>query len=124
MKTHYDVVIIGSGLGGLVSGNILAKEGYSVCVLEKNNQYGGNLQTFVRKKTIFDTGVHYIGGLSEGQNLYQYFKYLNIIDDLNLKKLDEDGFDIVTFDNDDNEYKYSQGYDKFIQNLLIQFPSF
>ena len=122
MKTHYDVVIIGSGLGGLVSGNILAKEGYSVCVLEKNNQYGGNLQTFVRKKTIFDTGVHYIGGLSEGQNLYQYFKYLNIIDDLNLKKLDEDGFDIVTFDNDDNEYKYSQGYDKFIQNLLIQFP--
>jgi phytoene dehydrogenase-like protein len=122
MKTHYDVVVIGSGLGGLVSANILAKEGYSVCVLEKNNQYGGNLQTFVREKTIFDTGVHYIGGLSEGQNLYQYFKYLNIIDDLNLKKLDEDGFDIVTFDNDDNEYMHSQGYDKFIENLLVQFP--
>ena len=122
MKTHYDVVIIGSGLGGLVSANILAKEGYSVCVLEKNNQYGGNLQTFVREKTIFDTGVHYIGGLSEGQNLYQYFKYLNIIDDLNLKKLDEDGFDIITFDNDDNEYKHAQGYEKFIKNLLVQFP--
>lgn len=122
MKTRYDVVIIGSGLGGLVSANILAKEGYSVCVLEKNNQYGGNLQTFVREKTIFDTGVHYIGGLSKGQNLYQYFKYLNIIDDLNLKKLDEDGFDIVTFDNDDNEYKYAQGYDNFIRNLLVQFP--
>lgn len=122
MKTQYDVVIIGSGLGGLVSANILAKEGYSVCVLEKNNQFGGNLQTFARDKTIFDTGVHYIGGLSKGQNLYQYFKYLNIIDDLNLKKLDEDGFDIITFDNDDNEYRYAQGYTKFIQNLLIQFP--
>jgi phytoene dehydrogenase-like protein len=122
MKAHYDVVIIGSGLGGLVSANILAKEGFSVCVLEKNNQYGGNLQTFVREKTIFDTGVHYIGGLSKGQNLYQYFKYLNIIDDLNLKKLDEDGFDIVTFDDDENEYKHAQGYDNFIKNLLVKFP--
>ena len=35
MKKKYDVVIIGSGLGGLVSSIILAKEGYSVCVLEK-----------------------------------------------------------------------------------------
>lgn len=65
MKEHYDVVIVGSGLGGLVSSIILAKEGYSVCVLEKNNQYGGNLQTFVRDKTIFDTGIHYIGGLEK-----------------------------------------------------------
>jgi len=35
MKTHYDVVVIGSGLGGLVSAIIMAKEGFSVCVLEK-----------------------------------------------------------------------------------------
>ncbi len=122
MKEHYDIVIIGSGLGGLVSANILAKEGYSVCVLEKNNQFGGNLQTFVRNKTIFDTGVHYIGGLTEGQNLYQYFKYLDIIDELNLKKLDGDGFDIVSFDNDKNEYKHAQGYENFIQTLVAQFP--
>ena len=54
----YDYVIIGSGLGGLISAVILAKEGKKVCVLEKNNQYGGNLQTFVREKVIFDTGVH------------------------------------------------------------------
>ena len=35
MKEQYDVVVVGSGLGGLVSAIILAKEGYSVCVLEK-----------------------------------------------------------------------------------------
>jgi phytoene dehydrogenase-like protein len=122
MKTHYDVVIVGSGLGGLVSAIILAKEGYTVCVLEKNNQYGGNLQTFVRNKTIFDTGVHYIGGLSKGQNLYQYFKYIDIIDDLNFKKLDENGFDIITFDNDVNEYKHAQGYENFIKVLVEKFP--
>ncbi|WP_104734949.1 phytoene desaturase family protein [Hanstruepera ponticola] len=122
MKAHYDVVIVGSGLGGLVSAIILAKEGYSVCVLEKNQQFGGNLQTFVRNKTIFDTGVHYIGGLSEGQNLYQYFKYLDILKGLNLKKLDENGFDIITFEGDDKEYKHAQGYDNFERVLIEEFP--
>lgn len=122
MTEKYDVVIIGSGLGGLVSANILAKEGYSVCILEKNQQFGGNLQTFVRDKTIFDTGVHYIGGLSEGQNLYSYFKYLDILDDLDFKKLDEDGFDVITFDGDDKEYRYAQGYENFIKTLLEEFP--
>lgn len=122
MKAQYDVVIIGSGLGGLVSSIILAKEGYSVCVLEKNNQYGGNLQTFVRDKTIFDTGIHYIGGLEKGQNLYKYFKYLSIIDQLHLKKLDEDRFDIISFENDPNEYPHAQGYENFVKQLAYFFP--
>lgn len=122
MKEQYDVVIVGSGLGGLVSAIILAKEGYSVCVLEKNNQYGGNLQTFVRDKTIFDTGIHYIGGLSEGENLYKYFKYLGIIDHLNLKKMDENGFDIISFEDDENEYPHAQGYDNFVDQLGVFFP--
>ncbi|MDR7208606.1 NAD(P)/FAD-dependent oxidoreductase [Flavobacterium piscis] len=122
MKEQYDVVIVGSGLGGLVSSIILAKEGYSVCVLEKNNQYGGNLQTFVRDKTIFDTGIHYIGGLGEGQNLYKYFKYLGIVDQLHLKKLDENGFDIISFEDDQNEYPHAQGYDNFVKQLEHYFP--
>jgi all-trans-retinol 13,14-reductase len=122
VKEQYDVVIVGSGLGGLVSAIILAKEGYSVCVLEKNNQYGGNLQTFVRDKTIFDTGIHYIGGLGEGQNLHQYFKYLGIIDHLNLKKLDENAFDIISFENDNTEYPHAQGYENFVHQLEKHFP--
>ena len=122
MKSNYDIVIIGSGMGGLVAANILAREGRSVCVLEKNNQFGGNLQTFVRERTIFDTGVHYIGGLSEGQNLYRYFDYLDILDGLELKQLNQDGFDIITFDNDDREYPHAQGYDTFIKELALKFP--
>ncbi len=122
MKEKYDIIIIGSGLGGLVSANILARHGYSVCVLEKNNQYGGNLQIFVRDKNIFDTGVHYIGALGEGENLHQYFKYLGIMDDLKLQKLDEDKFDIITFDGDDKEYYHAQGYENFTSSLIKQFP--
>lgn len=122
MKESYDVVIIGSGMGGLVAANIMAREGRSVCVLEKNNQYGGNLQTFVRERTIFDTGVHYLGGLSKGQNLYRYFDYLDILEGLHFKKLDEDGFDIITFDTDETEYPHAQGYANFAKSLIAQFP--
>ncbi|GGH38440.1 phytoene desaturase family protein [Mangrovimonas yunxiaonensis] len=122
MKTPYDVVIVGSGLGGLVSAVILAKEGKKVCVLEKNQQFGGNLQTFARNRSIFDTGVHYIGGLSKGQNLYQLFNFLGIMKDLNLKKMDEDGFDVISFNGDDNTYRYAQGYANFKASLVRDFP--
>ena len=122
MEKKYDIVIIGSGLGGLVSAIILAKEGLSVCVLEKNNQYGGNLQTFVRDKTIFDTGIHYIGGLEKGQNLYNYFSYIGIMDHLKLKKMDENAFDVISFDDDKIEYPHAQGYENFIQQLSVYFP--
>ena len=123
MKNHYDVVIVGSGLGGLVSAIILAKEGLRVCVLEKNNQFGGNLQTFVRDKTIFDTGIHYIGGLDKGQNLYKFFNYIGIIDQLKLKKLDENAFDIISFGDSNQEFPHAQGYTNFVEQLLPFFPN-
>lgn len=122
MNKKYDIVIVGSGLGGLVAAIILAKEGKKVCVLEKNNQYGGNLQTFVRDKTIFDTGIHYIGGLSKNQNLYNYFSYIGIMDKLRLKKLDEDAYDVISFADDNTEYPHAQGYSNFIDKLVKHFP--
>ncbi len=118
----YDFVIIGSGLGGLQCAYILSKEGYNVCVLEKNRQIGGNLQIFVRDRAIFDTGIHYIGGLEKGQNLNTYFNYFGLMDKLKLRKLDEDGFDVVSFDNDPTEYKYAQGYENFKKQMISYFP--
>lgn len=120
--TKYDIVIIGSGLGGMECAYILAKEGYKVCLLEKNRQLGGNLQIFVRDKVIFDTGVHYIGGLDEGQNLHQFFSYLGLMDELKLKRMDESGFDRVTFDDDPVEYPHAMGYERFRESLTELFP--
>ncbi|HPT12003.1 MAG TPA: NAD(P)-binding protein, partial [Bacteroidales bacterium] len=70
---QFDVIIIGSGLGGLVCGYILSKNGYKVGIFEKNNQIGGCLQTFKRKGVSFDTGMHYIGSMEEGQILHRFF---------------------------------------------------
>jgi all-trans-retinol 13,14-reductase len=119
----YDVIIIGSGMGGLVCADLLGREGYKVCVLEKNKQIGGSLQTYVRDKIIFDSGVHYIGGLSKGQNLYQIFQYLGIMDKLKIQRMDTDVFDKIIIDNDNKEYIHAQGYENFIQKLLKDFPA-
>lgn len=122
MKEAFDIVIIGSGMGGLVCADILGREGYKVCVLEKNRQLGGCLQTYVRDKVIFDSGVHYLGGLGEGQNLYQVFKYLGIIGKLKLQRMDEDCFDKILIEDDEKEYVFAQGYENFVQRLLRDFP--
>ncbi len=119
---QFDVIIIGSGIGGLVCGNILSMEGLKVCVLEKNKHIGGCLQTFVRDKVIFDSGVHYIGGLDKGQNLYQIFKYLGLMDKLKLDKMDVNAFDKIIIDNDEKEYSFAQGYENFINKLSVDFP--
>ncbi|HEV7232268.1 MAG TPA: NAD(P)/FAD-dependent oxidoreductase [Bacteroidia bacterium] len=120
--SKYDVVIIGSGLGGLCAGYILSKEGFSVCILEKNRQLGGSLQIFSREKAIFDTGIHYIGGLDEGQNLNRYFKYFGLMDKLKLKRMDMDAFDVISFEGDDRRYHHAQGYENFVNVLAAQFP--
>ncbi len=110
-------------MGGLVCADLLSREGYSVCVIEKNKQIGGCLQTYVRDKVIFDSGVHYVGGLSKGQNLYQLFQYLGLMDKLKLRRMDEDAFDKIIMSNDGNEYPFAQGYDNFIERLTAYFPA-
>ncbi len=120
---RYDVVIIGSGLGGLACATMLAKEGMKVCVLEQNRQFGGNLQIFSRDKTVFDTGVHYLGGLGEGENLNRIFRYFGIMDKLDLEPLDPDGFDRICFDGDPNEYPQAIGHQNFVERLSAFFPA-
>lgn len=118
---QYDVIVIGGGLGGLTSGVMLSKEGLNVCVLEQHSVIGGCLQSFQRNGCVLDTGMHYVGSLSEGQIMHQYFKYLGIIDKLRLQKLDENGFDQFHF-LDGTSYCHAMGYDNFVNTLVNQFP--
>ncbi|MEP7278577.1 MAG: NAD(P)/FAD-dependent oxidoreductase [Bacteroidota bacterium] len=64
-KPHYDVVIIGAGIGGLTAGALLSKAGLTVCILEKEPHPGGYLAGFRRKDFRFDTAVHWLNQYSE-----------------------------------------------------------
>ena len=55
---RYNVIVIGSGLGGLTSANRLARSGHSVLLLEHHHQLGGLATWFKRKGHIFDVSLH------------------------------------------------------------------
>lgn len=113
-------VIIGSGLGGLSSGCILAKNGYDVTILEQGTQIGGCLQCFRRGDTIFETGMHYIGSADPGQTLNTIWHYLDIGSDIPLERLDPNGYDVISFQGD--HFRFANGKENFINTLADQFP--
>ena len=59
IKDYYDVIVIGSGLGGLTGANCLARQGHSVLLLEHHYQFGGLATWFKRAGGhIFDISLH------------------------------------------------------------------
>ena len=114
------IIIIGSGLGGLACGYILAKNGFRVTVLEKNAQLGGCLQTFVRRGVKFETGMHYIGSIEEGQLLHHFFKYLSLLPDVKLRSLDKQAYDLISIGGEC--FPFANGTENFTEQLLQFFP--
>ena len=119
---QYDVVIVGAGLGGLLCAVMLAKNGMKVCVLEKNRQIGGCLQTFALRKKVLDACVHYIGGLGPGHTLHRIFQYAGIMEGLSLQPLDSRGFDQILFGNETAGYPIATR-EYFVESLLGRFPN-
>ena len=115
----YDVIVIGSGLGGLVCARQLAKQGRSVLVLERQSQPGGCLQSYRRGDFEFDTGLHYVGGLAEGQPLHEAFEQLGLMR-LPWVRLDADGFDRITIGR--QTFPMCEGFDHFASTLGEFFP--
>lgn len=120
MSSKFDVIIIGSGLGGLECGVILSKEGYRVCVLEQADAFGGCLRSFERHGSILDTGIHYVGSLGQGEILNQFMKYFGVLDSLTIRRLDDDAFDVVNIAGD--SYDYPHGHDRFYRVMADRFP--
>ncbi len=51
------IVVIGSGMGGLVAGNLLAKKGHEVTIFESHSTPGGYTSGFRRKGFYFESGT-------------------------------------------------------------------
>ncbi len=115
----YDVIIIGSGFGGLACAHLLGQAGRRVLVLEAHRQPGGCLQSYQRKGHLFDTGLHYVGGLDEGQTLYDIFQRLGLLL-LPWHRLDTEGFDHITLDG--RTFRFAEGFSRFADVLAEAFP--
>lgn len=113
-----DVLIIGSGLGGLECGALLAQKGLRTLVLEGSHQPGGCMQSFRRGGLHYDTGLHYVGGLAPGQTMHKAFGQLGLLD-LPWERMDE-AFDRVIIAG--RHFAFHQGYQAFVDGLAKDFP--
>lgn len=67
-NNNYDIIIIGSGIGGLTLASIMAKiNKKKVLILERHFQIGGYTHSFKRKKYTWDVGLHYVGRVFDGK---------------------------------------------------------
>jgi phytoene dehydrogenase-like protein len=68
-RTHYDVVVAGSGMGSLTAACLLAQKGLSVLVLEQNYLPGGCTSSYWRKGYVFEAGATTVVGLDDNMPL-------------------------------------------------------
>jgi all-trans-retinol 13,14-reductase len=75
----WDAIVIGSGVGGLAAGALLANHaGKRVLILERHTTAGGFTHTFDRKGWEWDVGVHYVGQVHrEGSILRRLFDHVS-----------------------------------------------
>jgi len=114
-KNEYDVIIVGSGIGGLACGALLSKRGYKVLIIEQHYQVGGYCSSFKRKGFVFNTGVEDVSGLWEKGPL------TFLLRELGLKKDD-------LFVKNSTKYIFkgrnveAENLEEFIKLLLEMFP--
>lgn len=119
-ERSFDVVVVGSGIGGLLAAVTVATAGKSVLMLEAGKQHGGYTNPFKRGKYSFDPGLHYIGECGPGQQMTRMFERLGLADTIRFRELDPDGFDRLVFPG--YEVKTPKGADVYRDRLVKDFP--
>ena len=77
-----DVIVIGGGMGGLVSAGLLAKQGKQVLLLERDTKVGGYVSGFMRDDFYFDAACAFVSACTPGAEFYNILTELGVIDDL------------------------------------------
>lgn len=109
------IIVIGAGISGLASAALLAKQGYDVMVLEKNNYIGGRARLYEREGFKFDMGPSWYLMPDAFEKYFSYFGKKSS-DFYNLKRLNthyrvffDDKTKLDVYDNMQENYK---GFEK------------
>lgn len=117
---EYDAIVIGSGIGGLVTATQLTAKGAKVLVLESYIIPGGSSGYFEREGYRFDVGASMIFGFGKEGTTNLLTKALEAVN-VSLETI-PDPVQIHYHLPGDLELKVRQNYEKFLQELIQHFP--
>jgi len=119
-NSSYDVIVIGSGMGGLATASLMASVGKKrVLVLESHFKLGGFLHSFRRKKYTWDPGVHYVGDMQDGSLTR---KCMDLVTGGGVQWREMTS-DYERFMFPDATFDVPAGKEKFQQRLIDRFPA-
>jgi hypothetical protein len=117
-----NVIIIGSGVGGLSTGIILSLLNYSVTIVERNPLSGGLMRSYRRGGIDCPVGVHYVGALGANEPLGKMFRVLGIPVEELFTRMGQGGI-IDRYIFDDFVFDLPVSIDAFEKNLKSTFPA-
>jgi prolycopene isomerase len=116
----YDVIVIGSGIGGLVTATQLATKGAQVLVLERYLIPGGSAGYFEREGYRFDVGASMIFGFGDRGTTNLLTRALDAVN-VSIETI-PDPVQIHYHLPEGLELKVHRDYEKFLQELGDHFP--
>lgn len=118
--TDVDVIVIGSGAGGLTAAVALQQSGLRTLVLEQHYAPGGWTHSFTLDGHRFSPGVHYVGELGPGGRMRAVYEGLGVSGDLEFCELNPDGYDHVRIGSE--RFDIPKGREEFARRLEDRFP--